>query len=84
MPAGPARAPGRIPLGFTRLGVLPEHEVERIALTLRDVHTGACLQFVKRAARELAVPRELTHGKVDVAVNGLIGMPLFLELFHEA
>ena len=84
VPARTAAAPLGLPLGFARLGALPEHEVERVALAGRHVDAGAGLQVVDRLAREAAVVLELAHGEVDVAVGALIGIALFLELFNEA
>lgn len=84
VPARTAAAPLGFPLGLARLGALPEHEVERIALAGSHVDAGARLQVVDRLAGEAAIVLELAHGEVDVTVGPLVGVALLLKLLDEA
>ena len=82
VPARAARAPGRIPLHLRRLvttGMLPEHEIQRILLTPRNLDSLPRPQFIHRLARKLAVTVELTHGVAHVLIGGLVRQPVFHE-----
>ena len=82
VPARAALAPRRRPLDLARLldlGVLPQHEVERVVLVLRHVDALAGAQLVERLARQLAVAVELAHRVAHVAVGGDVGQALLLE-----
>ena len=72
VPAGAARAPGRVPGRLAGLGGLPEGEVERVALVRVDLDPGAGQELGQVAAGQLAVLGPLADGEVDVAV-GLVG-----------
>ena len=72
---GPARAPGRRPAGLAGLAVLPQHEVQRIALGFVDLHARAGAQVFELLARQLAVAGETRHRIHHVAIGRGIGMP---------
>src|SRR5450759_1729661 len=55
VPARPALAPWTRPRRLARLGVLPQHEVERIALGLSNLDALAGAQVFQRFARKPAV-----------------------------
>ena len=80
MPARTTAPPGRLPEGFAFLGMFPEHEIERVLLGLIDVDALAGAQIVKRLARELAVPGELAHREIHVAIARLVGQTIGFEL----
>src|SRR5690625_1062758 len=58
MPARPANPPGRRPARLIRFSRFPEHEIERIALSLADLDTGTSSQIFELLARQLAVTLE--------------------------
>ena len=72
VPAGAARAPGRVPGGLAGLGALPEGEVQRVALVRVDLDPGAGLELGQVAAGQPAVLGPLADGEVDVAAD-LVG-----------
>ena len=72
VPARPARAPGRVPRGLPRLGLLPEHEVQRRALLVLDLDAGSGAQRVQGLAGQRAVALDALGGEVD-AIGGLVG-----------
>ena len=82
VPAGEARAPGRIPLlqalAGLRVGELPEREVRRMALAGHVADAGARLLPREVQAREVRVARELRGVEVD-AVLDAVGVPLLLQ-----
>src|SRR4029077_15161872 len=55
MPAGPAVAPRALPAGPAWLVLLPEGEVERVALAVVHLHARARLQVLPGSAPALAV-----------------------------
>src|SRR5690606_34862461 len=59
VPARPALAPWRRPVWLARLGALPQHEIERIALGLVHVHARPGPQVAQTLAREAAITGEL-------------------------
>ena len=82
VPARSALAPGRIPVGFARLGSLPHGEVQRLFLAVIDVDACACLQFLDGLAGQLAVLRERGGAEIYVAVGSGIGVAGIHQLFH--
>src|SRR5690606_34161342 len=72
----PALAPWRRPVWLARLGALPQHEIERVALRLVHVHTRPGPQVAQTLAREAAITGELAHRVHDIAVLGDIGKAL--------
>ena len=74
VPAGPAVAPGRLPVGvLALLARLPEREVLGRLLQLGGVVALALLHLLQRAVRELAVAGEGGHAEVHVAA-ALVGV----------
>ena len=74
VPAGPALAPRRGPLGVLALLVrLPQREVARALLELGGVVALALAHLQRRAVGQLAVGREAVHAEVHVAA-GLVGV----------
>src|SRR5262245_66159920 len=69
VPAGPSLhldAAWRWPSGLAWLGRLPQDEVHGIALVRRNVHAGACKEFIERAPRKTAVAFHRCDGEQDV------------------
>ena len=83
MPAGSAVPPGALPPGFPFLARLPEGKIEGIAFLVVHVDAGAGQHVVEVPAGELAVPGELFHRIVDIAIHR-IGQPLFDQRGHQA
>ena len=74
VPAGPARAPGRVPAGVLAVLVrLPEGEVERVLLERVRARLLALVHVLGAAVGELAVAAEAADAEVDVAA-GLVGV----------
>jgi hypothetical protein len=72
VPAGPARAPGRLPRGvLVGLRALPEREVERVLLAVGTLDALALVHLVHVAVRERAVLGQGAHAEVHVAVRGV-------------
>src|SRR5512146_1548398 len=69
MPAGPAAAPGAIPSRQSGGRRLPQDEIRRIALIVRDLDPRAGDHLVAVAARELAVLRIARHCKEHVPIR---------------
>ena len=72
-------APGTLPHRLAGLGRLPEGKVEWVALLVVGLDAGAHLELVHIAARDGAIAGVASHGEVDVAVAGRIGVPLLDE-----
>ncbi len=73
VPAWSSVTPRRRPRWLGRLGALPQHEVEWVTLTALDSDALSGTQVVERFARELSVPWEFAHGKVDVtAISAIV------------
>ncbi len=86
MPAGAPGAIGPVEPGLwrlVRLGSLPEHEVQRIVLSITHRHAFSGAQLVQRLARELAVAGELAHRVIHVAALGPVGQALAFERTDE-
>ena len=71
--AGPLRV-----LGFLGLGGFPQNEIEWVVFAVLHRHALACVELVEAFAAELAVARELAHGKVHVATGCAIGQAFAL------
>ena len=82
VPAGPARAPGRVPRRLAGLGVLPQDEVERIALGFVDLDPRTGPQVGEALAGEPAVAGEARHRVHDIPVGGQVGVILCQQLRH--
>src|ERR1700677_2113840 len=65
VPAGPAPAPGRVPTGLPRLGLLPQGEIERRALVLVGLDARSDLQRLQRLLRQEPVPLDRGDLQVD-------------------
>ena len=76
VPARAPRPPGRIPRRLAGLGVLPEHEIQRIALGLIHLDARTRAQIREALAGELAVSLELRDRIQHIAVRGDIGVAL--------
>src|SRR6185437_4825477 len=61
VPPRPPPAPRRVPRGLAGLGLLPEHEIQWIALALVDLDTCAGAQVIEPLARQAAVRGKLLH-----------------------
>ena len=73
VPAGPARAPGRLPRRLAGLGRLPQGEVDRRALALVDLDPGAgrLQQVVEPAVGEVPVVGEALDREVHAGLGGV-------------
>src|SRR5690606_20039784 len=76
MPAGTTLTPGRSPAGLTRLGRLPQHEVQRIFLGFTHLDARAYLQILDALARQLAVTGKSPHPAIDVTIAPCVGVTL--------
>ncbi len=81
VPARPALAPRRRPVRLTRLRLLPQHEVERIAFRLVDRDARARAQIAQLAAGQLAVVGKAGHRVHHVAVRRDVRVTLVDQLF---
>src|SRR5690606_18396345 len=82
VPSRPPIAPRRGPVRLARLGALPQHEIERIALRIVDGNACARAQVAELFARELAVALELRDGVHHVAVACDVRIPLLDQLLR--
>src|SRR5579863_4659039 len=82
VPAGATRSPRRLPAGFARLGVLPQDEVERIALALIDLHARPGAQLREALAGEAAVVGEAGDRVQHIAVRRAVGVAALEQLSH--
>ena len=80
VPARSPLAPWRVPGRLAGLGVLPQHEIEWIALGLVDLDPGTGAQIRQPLAGEPAVALELRHRIHDIAVRGEVGVAARDEL----
>ena len=81
MPARTAFAPGAFPAGLTRLGGLPQGEVERVALDFVFLNARAHHEVVDIAAGYFAIGLVAAHREIHVAILDRIGMALLNERF---
>ncbi len=79
VPSRPARPPGAVPGGLSRLGSLPQSEIERIGLVLPHAHALAMAHLGHLLLGELAVLIEAGHFEVHVGA-GLVGVAILDEL----
>ncbi len=82
VPAGTSGSPRRLPRGFVRLRRLPQHEVERIALALVDLHTCPGPQVRESLARQPPVRGKARDRKIHVAVLAPVRVPAIDQLRH--
>ena len=78
VPAGPALAPGGVPIGLTGLGGLPEGEVQGILLHVVDVDPSPCLEVLNGLVGEFSVVGKLLRAVVHIPVHR-IGIALVDE-----
>ena len=83
VPTRTTATPLGIPLGFTGLGALPEHEVERIALGLVGSHTLATAKIVDVLTGELTVTIKATNVVSHVTAFGLISQTVGLQTIND-
>ena len=76
MPAGTARAPGRIPARLAGLRGLPERKVQRVFLHIVHIDARAGLKILDRLVGELAVSGKFERAVVHIAVD-LVSIALF-------
>ena len=83
VPPGAALAPGRVPGGFSRLGFLPQGEIQGIFLALVHFHPRARFQIVQGPFGQFPIALKLPHAVIDVPFQN-VGQAFDDQVFDKA